>query len=289
MQPPRTIDDVPMSRFHWRTALLAAGGPFCDGYILGIIGIALSLLTPQLHLSAGWIGLIGASTMLGMVVGGLLGGYVTDRIGRRAMYTLDLLAFIVLSVAQFFIAEAWQLFLLRLLLGVAVGADYPIATSYVAEFMPKTTRGPLLASLVLSWWIGYVVSFVVGYLMSSGGGDIWRWMLASSAVPSLGVLLLRIGMPESPRWLIGHGRLDEARAIVDRHIGVGIQIPEQWLAADTRQAPARGHGGRPVAIQQHDFHAGRGQFERRGRTADPCADDHHIRHWISPYLPRQPP
>ena len=67
----KIIDDAPFRPFHARTALLAAGGPFCDGYILGIVGIALPLLTPRLHLSAGWIGLIGASALIGLFLGGL--------------------------------------------------------------------------------------------------------------------------------------------------------------------------------------------------------------------------
>ena len=81
-----------------------------------------------------------------------MGGYATDLIGRKALYTLNLVTFVVLSAAQFFVASAWQLFALRLLIGIAIGADYPIATSYVAEFMPRKLRGPMLAGLVLAWW-----------------------------------------------------------------------------------------------------------------------------------------
>jgi MFS transporter, putative metabolite transport protein len=233
MTPPRTlIDDAPLRLFHLRIGVLAAGGPFCDGYILGIIGIALALLTPQLHLGSVWVGLLGASALIGLFVGGLVGGYLTDILGRRAMYTLDLVAFVVLSVAQFFVAAAWQLFLVRLLIGIAIGADYPIATSYIAEFSPRRSRGPMLSGLVAFWWIGYVASFVIGYLLVGQGGDIWRWMLASSAVPSVIVLLLRLGVPESPRWLASVGRHDEAQVIIDRYIGEGFALSEPEL--DTR-------------------------------------------------------
>ena len=158
-----------------------------------------------------WVGLIGASALIGLFVGGLIGGYVTDIVGRRAMYTLDLVAFVVLSIAQFFVTDAVQLFVARLLIGIAIGADYPIATSYIAEFSPRKSRGPMLSSLVASWWIGYVASFVVGYLLVGYGGEVWRWMLASSAVPSLIVLLLRLGVPELPRWLASVGRWPKRR------------------------------------------------------------------------------
>ena len=69
---------------------------------------------------------------------GLIFGNITDKIGRKLMYTIDLIAIIVLSIAQFFVQEPWQLFVLRLLIGIAVGADYPIATALVAEFVPRT-------------------------------------------------------------------------------------------------------------------------------------------------------
>ena len=140
----------------------------------------------------------------------------------------------LLSVAQFFVTDAVQLFVARLLIGIAIGADYPIATSYIAEFSPRKSRGPMLSSLVASWWIGYVASFVVGYLLVGYGGEVWRWMLASSAVPSLIVLLLRLGVPKSPRWLASVGRVAEAQAIVDRHIGEGFEVSEPEHDAEGR-------------------------------------------------------
>ena len=247
----KSIDDAPFRPFHARTALLAAGGPFCDGYILGIVGIALPLLTPQLQLSAGWIGLIGASALIGLFLGGLVGGYATDVMGRKALYTLNLLAFVALSVPQFFVTSAWQLFVLRLLIGVAIGADYPIATSYVAEFMPRKFRGPMLAGLVLAWWLGYVVSYVAAYAMSGGGPDAWRWILASSAIPSVIVLVLRIGMPESPRWLLSVGRKAEAQAVVDQYVGPDYVLEEIRAPGESRPGLGqlfKGGYGRLVAF-----------------------------------------
>ena len=67
-------------------------------------------MSPQLHLNSVWVGLIGASSLIGLFVGGLIGGYITDIVGRRAMYTLDLLAFVILSILQFFVMEAWETF-----------------------------------------------------------------------------------------------------------------------------------------------------------------------------------
>ena len=76
------------------------------------------------------------------------------------MYALDLLLFVVASAAQFWVQGVWTLFALRLVLGVAIGADYPIVSALMAEFAPKRQRGMLLAGLIGAWWLGYTVSFV---------------------------------------------------------------------------------------------------------------------------------
>ncbi|WP_339228527.1 MFS transporter [Oceanobacillus sp. FSL K6-2867] len=218
------IDDLPLNKFHWKVTIYTAGGPFCDGYILSIIGIALALLAPQLGLSPLMIGLIGSSALVGIFFGGLIFGYLTDIIGRKTMYILDLVVFVVASVLQFFVGEGWQLLILRFVLGVAVGADYPIATSLLAEFTPRKHRGFMLSFLVLGWWVGAVAAFIVGYLLMDLGENSWRWILASSAVPSLIVLFLRAGTPESPKWLVSKGRIEEARVNLQKAFGEGADL-----------------------------------------------------------------
>jgi putative MFS transporter len=108
------------------------------------IGVALTQAEAPLGLGSVETGLIGASALVGIFFGGLVFGYVTDRIGRQTMYTLDLVLLIVGSLLCLLIQEAWQLMALRFLLGVAIGADYPIATSLLVEFVPRRGRGFLL-------------------------------------------------------------------------------------------------------------------------------------------------
>lgn len=217
--PSLSIDDAPMSAFHLRVATYTTGGMFCDGYILGMVGIVLALAAPVLELNAVWKGLIGASALIGIFVGSLVFGPITDRIGRQAMYLADLVAFVVGSVLQFFAQEPWQLFVLRLFMGIAIGADYAIGTALLSEFVPRRQRGALLASLNAVWTVGFVVAYVVGYFFGTPGDSSWRWLLASSALPALLVLLLRLGTPESPRWLLSKGRVDEARRVVTDYFG----------------------------------------------------------------------
>ena len=217
-----TIDDSPLTGFHIRVATYTTGGMFCDGYILGMIGIALTLIQPQMHLSPTWQGLIGASALIGIFFGSITLGWLADRIGRQVMYLADLALFVVGSVLQFFVDAPWQLFALRVLMGIAVGADYAIGAALLSEFIPRRHRGPLLASLNAVWTVGYVASYIIGDLFSHMGGDVWRWLLASSALPALIVMTLRLGTPESPRWLLRHGRAEEARDIARRFLGCDI-------------------------------------------------------------------
>lgn len=174
----------------------SSGGPFLDGYILSIIAIALTQITPQLHLDATWSGLVGASALIGIFIGGFL-GYVTDKVGRQLMYTIDFILLIVASILQFWIQTGWELFVIRLILGISIGADYPIATSLLAEFSPKKHRGMMLGVTLIAYYVGSTVAYIVGELMLSIGPDAWRWMLASSAVPAVILVLLRLGTPES--------------------------------------------------------------------------------------------
>lgn len=210
------IEEVPLNRFHIKLTAYSSGGPFIDGYALSILGIALITLQPALDMDSMEVGLLGASTLIGIFIGGGVFGWVTDKVGRHKMYIADLLALAVFSIAAGLATDVWQLILFRFLLGVAIGADYPIATSLLAEYLPRKYRGRMLGASFVVWAIGAAAAYLVGLLLKDVGPDAWRWLLMTPALFAIVTLLARLGTPESPRWLHSQGRRDEARAVIKR-------------------------------------------------------------------------
>lgn len=250
---PNPLDEAVLTGFHKRIALYAAGGPFLDGYILSSIGVALVTGGPELELSTVMTGLIGAAALAGMLFGGVLSGFLTDRFGRQVMFTLDLGLIAALSISQFFVTEGWMLLVVRVLLGACVAADYPMASSLVTEFTPRKYRGQFLSGLVCMFFVGAAVAYFIGDAMVRHMGDNgWRWFLASAAVPALILLLLRLGTPESPRWLQSRGRDNEAQNVLTKVYGAEVTVadiaPESGRTITWRDLLRGGYFGRLVYV-----------------------------------------
>ncbi|WP_125610033.1 MFS transporter [Specibacter cremeus] len=206
------IDEARFTRFHKKLVAACMGGPILDGYILSIIAIALVGISAEFHTTELETSLIGASALVGIFLGAVLLGPLTDRIGRQLMYTIDLWALVIASVLQFFVQDSMQLIVLRLVAGLAIGADYPIANSLLAEWLPRKRRGQMLGVLQVGWFIGAALAALVGFaIFELFGAGSWRWMLLSSAVLGAIVMLVRLGTPESPRWLLHQGRTNDAK------------------------------------------------------------------------------
>lgn len=215
-----------------RVVAATALGEGLDGYDLGVISVVLPLITTELGLSSLAAGLIGASTLIGIFVGAPIVGYLTDRFGRKRLFTLDVVAFVILGLAQLVVANAWELLVIRLLLGVAIGAEYAIGAAMMAELSPSKGRGTRLSYLQVCWYVGFLLAVVLGYALTSAGVP-WRVILATSAAPALLTLVLRYGLPESPRWLLSRDRVEEARRIVNEYLGGEAYFEEEDLADET--------------------------------------------------------
>ncbi len=205
-----------MSPFQKKITFFGSGGPFLDGYVLVIIGLALMQLVPAWNLTDAETGLLGAATLIGVLIGGPMGGLITDKMGREKMYVIDIITIILLSVAQYFVADITQLAVLRFLIGLAIGADYPIASTLVTEFSTKDHRGFMVGLLNCIWYVGAVAASIVGYILLQVSDEGWRWMLCSAAIPGIILLLGRLGTPESPIWLANKGKKKEARKVLDK-------------------------------------------------------------------------
>ncbi|MFK3818869.1 MFS transporter [Pseudomonas sp. NPDC089407] len=232
--PNISVEDLPLNSFHKLLTLRSGGGSFVDGYVLSIIGVALAHISMALSLDSFWQGLIAASALIGIFFGGFLGGWLTDRLGRKRLFFVGPTLFIVASLGQFWADSALAIFLLRLVIGIAVGIEYPVATSLLVEFMPKKYRGPRLAMLTILWFAGAAAAYIVGeLLLRSGDEDAWRLVLASSAIIGLALFVVRIGTPESPRWLISKGRRAEAEHVIKAVYGKDFSLrnlPEQSVS-----------------------------------------------------------
>lgn len=226
-------------RFLTRVTLTCAWGEGVDGFDLGILSVVLPVLITELGVSPLEAGLIGASSLIGLFFGAPIIGLLSDRFGRKNLFTIDLIAFVVLGGLQAVVTEPWQLFVIRVLLGMTIGAEYSLGASMLAEFVPSHGRGTRMGSMLCCWYVGYLIAVAGGFALRDLAGWNWRWILAFSAVPAILTLLMRIGIPESPRWLKHNGQAEKARAIVDRFLGEGYYHAEAMDAEGERPSGIR--------------------------------------------------
>lgn len=228
----RTLDDAAMTPFLHKITLVSSGGAFLDGYVLSLIGVALTQITAHMSLTTHWTALIGASVLLGILVGSVLGGYLTDTIGRKKMFVMDIIAIALFSALSMTDVSPAQLVLYRFFIGVFVGADYPIATSLITEFTPKKHRAISMGMVSAAWYLGATVAAFVGYALCDVQ-EGWRLMLGSAIVPCVFLFIGRIEVPESPLWLKSRGRDEEAQKVIERVYDCDVEI------ADTEEAPEK--------------------------------------------------
>ncbi|MDO7243477.1 MFS transporter [Acinetobacter pittii] len=245
-----SIDDVPVNGFHQLLSIRTGGGWLLDGYVLSIIGVALMQAAAQLQLSNFWQGMIAASALFGMFFGGFLGGWLSDWIGRKKLYFIAPTLFVLCSVAQLWADSEWVLFLCRFMIGIAVGFEYAAGGSLLTEFLPTKARGPRLAMLTIMWFFGAMLAYLFGnMILKMDINEAWRWVFASPAVIGLILILIRIGTPESPRWLISKGRNAEAEVIIKQVYGpsfslANVPVQEEVKNLSLTQILASGYGKR---------------------------------------------
>ncbi|QNG19039.1 sugar porter family MFS transporter [Rhodococcus triatomae] len=204
-------------------AAAAALGGFMFGYDTAVINGAVGAIRDRFEIGAGETGLAVSLTLLGAALGAWTAGRIADRIGRIWVMRIAAVLFAVGSLGSAFPFDIVDLTFWRFVGGTAVGLASVISPAYIAEISPAKIRGRLGSMYQLAIVLGIAVSQLVNYALAAAAGGAgnnlagiaaWQWMLALAAVPSLLYLVLTTTIPESPRFLVSQGRIDDARRIV---------------------------------------------------------------------------
>lgn len=211
------MDRLPVTRTHRRATVAVGLGLFFEFYEVFLAGVLSTVLVKHFHLSNVLLPAVLASTFVGMFLGALLLGRMADRFGRRGAFLLNLGLYAVFSFLGAFSPGPVMLMTTRFLAGIGLGAEPPLADTYLTDLLPANRRGRYIA---WAYTLAFVGVPVVGFLANGIaqreflGVAGWRWMFVIGAVGAGLVFLLRRGLPESPRWLASVGRDTEADDIV---------------------------------------------------------------------------
>lgn len=204
------------NRFALGIAILAALGGFLFGYDTGIVGGALPLITSKLHLSAGEESWITGSLLLGAVAGAAMSGFLADRIGRKWTLFVAGVIYTGAAVASGLTSSLLPLCIARGVLGLAVGTASFVAPMYIGEHSPKELRGGMTALTQVAITFGILIAYFVADALK-GYSNGWNWMFALGAVPGVILAISMLIVPETPRWLVEHGRDEQAKKLLSRN------------------------------------------------------------------------
>uniref|UniRef100_UPI0003724A87 MFS transporter n=1 Tax=Pseudomonas asplenii TaxID=53407 RepID=UPI0003724A87 len=230
---PARLDRLPWTRFHTLLVLALGITWLLDGLEVTLAGSVSGALKDSLALSNTEIGLAGATYIAGAVLGALFFGWLTDRLGRRKLFFITLFLYIGATAATAFSWNLWSFLLFRLLTGAGIGGEYTAINSTIQEFTPARYRGWVDLTINGTFWIGAALGAVGSVILldpNVAGGELgWRLCFGIGAVLGLIIMLMRLWIPESPRWLMIHNQPEEAERIVaniERHYHErGIEVP----------------------------------------------------------------
>jgi MFS family permease len=217
---PARLDRLPWTRFHWLVIIALGIAWVLDGLEVTIVGSISGALTesPVLHLSGEQVGLAASAYLIGAVSGALFFGWLTDRLGRKKLFTITVLVYVLATVACGLAWNFWSFALFRLLTGAGIGGEYAAVNATIQELIPARRRG--FTDLVVngSFWLGAAAGALAALLVLNPAvipGDYgWRFAFIFGGALGLIVLVLRRFLPESPRWLMTHGYPEEAERVV---------------------------------------------------------------------------
>jgi MFS family permease len=217
---PARLDRLPWSSWHWLVVVALGITWVLDGLEVTLAGAVGGVLerTDTLALSDAQVGASATFYLLGAVTGALLFGYATDRLGRKKLFTITLLLYLTATALTAFSWNFASYALFRALTGAGIGGEYSAINSAIDELIPARVRGRVDLIINGSFWIGAAIgaAATIG-LLDSGVLPLnigWRLVFGIGAVLGLIIIFMRHAIPESPRWLMIHGREPEAERII---------------------------------------------------------------------------
>jgi len=228
------LERVPVSRWHVQARLIVGAATLFDGVDTLVIAYALPVLTAAWHLSSQKAGILISAGYVGQLVGGVCFGWLADRIGRVSTIRFTIAIYATLSLIC---ALSWSyssLLVFRVLQGLGLGGEVPVAATYINEFAKSKTRGRFFLLYEQAYSAGRLVAAVLGVWVVVHFG--WRYLFLIGALPAVVVVFVRRCLPESPRWLANQGRIEDARQAIQA-IELHIHQPSSPAPALSRPFP----------------------------------------------------
>jgi putative MFS transporter len=236
------LERIPLGPWHIRLASILGVGTFFDAFDSLAIGTALTVIVTTFHIGFVQAGLLISAGYVGQFLGAIFFGYLAEKYGRRPAWLIGTAMFSILSVVA---ACAWSfngLLWARIIEGIGLGAEVPIAGALFNEYVRSKNRGLVVGvyESLFSWGNMFAPLIGLGLITWLGPNLGWRALLAFGAIPMIAVIIGYFNLPESARWLTDHGRADEANAIVDkmedeaRARGETLAVPEVRYHADVK-------------------------------------------------------
>ena len=218
---PARLDRLRWGRFHTLVVVALGITWILDGLEVTLAGAVAPALkeSPRLHFSNAEVGLVSSAYLVGAVVGALLFGWLTDRLGRKRLFFITLALYLVATASTALSWNLWSFALFRFLTGAGIGGEYTAINSAIQELIPARYRGWTDLVINGSFWIGAAAGAVASIILLDPAvlPPDWGWRFAFliGAMLGLVIFLMRMWLPESPRWLMTHGRVDEANRVLD--------------------------------------------------------------------------
>jgi MFS transporter, putative metabolite transport protein len=228
------LDDSPLNGIQRWLWVLSTGGTLLDGYVIFVLGVAMPAIIAEFHIQPDVVGLIGAGLVFGAVIGAGVGGPMADHFGRKKLMLADMIIIAIGAVGSALANRPLMLLISQLIVGVGVGIDFPVSSSYISEVSPKRDRDRMMVATIACQSLGMVSAAAITLvLLRHRSAQSWRLLLATEGVIALLFLVMRFSAPDSPHWLMARGRFAEAAQAFNRIMPQQqVEVPQ---ISETRQ------------------------------------------------------